>query len=149
MIPTSVILDATADLLAADTGTLGAVAAMNVHLIVEPFTPSESTDFTALTEASFTGGAALACGTGTQQVFTDPLTGERIIQLKEPAGGFSWECTADPVAPETVYGFVVTDDADTVTYGSALLATPVPISAAGQGFSVSYIRLTMAISPWA
>lgn len=143
MVPTTVIESAMAELLAADTGTLAAVAAMHVHLIVEPFVPSVNTDFTTLTEATFTGGADKSAGTGTQQVFLDPTTGNRVIQLLEPAGGWTWECTADPVAPQTVYGYVVTDNADAVTYGSELLETPVEITEAGQGLTINNIRINI------
>jgi len=143
MIPTTLIEAAAAELLAADTATLGAVAAMHVHLIAEPFVPSSGTDFASLLAATYAGSAAKSAGTGAQQVFVDPVTGNRIIQLLEPAGGWTWECTADPAAPETIYGYVVTDNTDTDTYGSDLLETPVEISEAGQAVAVPNIRINL------
>jgi hypothetical protein len=147
MQPSKGLLDAMTALLAADTASLGAATALHVHLIAAPFSPNVLTDFTALTEATFTGSAAMAAGTGTQQVFVDPLTGLRTIQLLEPAGGWTWLCTVTPGATETIYGFCVTNTANAVTWGSALLPTPVPISASGQGIHIPF--LTFAVNPLA
>lgn len=140
MIPTNTILNALQGLLAADTGTLAAVTALHVHLLKAPFTPGKTTDFTALTAATFTGSAAKAAGTGTQQKFADPITGELIVQIQEPAGGWHWQATAGTGLPEVIYGYAVTDTADTVTYGSALLPSPVTITNTGDAVDIPYIR---------
>lgn len=146
--PTSVIVDAARDLLAADTGTLAPAAlAVHVHLIAEPFVPGLDTDFTALTEATFTGGAAKSAGVGPQQSFNDP-GGNRVVQLLEPAGGWHWQCTVAPGAPETIYGIVYTDNADAVTYGSALLDSPVVITAVGDSVDVPNVRISLPPSSY-
>ena len=129
MYPTDVLALSMADALAADTASLGAVLALHVHLVAAPFTPDGQTDVAALTLATFTGSAALAAGAAPQQVGVDPITNEVLVTLKEPAGGWRWECTVAPGVPETIVGYVVTDNADTDTFGSGLLAVPVPVSA--------------------
>lgn len=133
MQPTRALWRAGPDLLAADTGTLAAATALHVHLAAAPFVPSLDLTLGDLTEATFTGSAAKLCGTGTQPIFYDGVDGLLTIQMKEPAGGFLFECTADPVSPETIYGIYLTDTADAVLWGSALLPAPVTIDAAGQG----------------
>lgn len=143
MIPTSVISEQIVDLLAADTTTLApALNGCKVHLIKAPFTPGPTTDLASLTPATFTGSTPLVAGTGTQQVFVDPVTSLRILQLLEPAGGWHWACTVDPSPSETIVGYCVTDNAGTTTYGSALLPAPITINAAGQGIDLPQIRFT-------
>lgn len=141
MVPSRALFEAMIDAMAADTAFLAAATAMHVHPVVNNFVPSQTISLGSLTLATFTGGAAKNCGVGAQTVFLDPIANLLLIQLLEPAGGFTWECTVTPASPETVYGYAVTDTADAVLLGTALLDTPVAISVAGQGFSVPYIRL--------
>lgn len=141
MIPAIELANAIVDAAAADTAYLAAATAMKVFPVVSNFVPSRSLDIGDLTLATFTGGGAKLAGTGAQDVFHDPLTAMRTIQIKSPAGGWTWECTAAPAEPETVYGFIVTDNAGAVLIGSGLLPTPVQIADVDDGFSVPYIRL--------
>lgn len=144
MQPTNVILDRIGTLLAADATTLAPAAlATHVHLIREPFTPDLVTDFTTLTPADFDGYAAKSAGVGAQQYFEDPSTGNRIVQLLEPAGGWHWETTGVTNLPQTIYGFVVTDNADLITYGSGLLDSPVELLAANQGIDLANLRFSV------
>jgi hypothetical protein len=136
-----VIWQAQMDLLAADTATLGASTAMNLHLANANFTPSLDLAVGSLSEATFVGSTKIACGTGAQPVYYDVLTGNRVVEILEPAGGFRWTCTTSPGSPETIYGYYLTDHTDAVLYGSALLSAPVTISAAGQGLDIGSIKL--------
>lgn len=146
MLACNVLLDALVNLLAADTVTLANVAAMQLHLAAAPFTPSPSLAIGSLTEATFTGSTALAAGTGTQQVFVDPVTGLRSIDVKEPAGGWHWKCTATPGAAETIYGVYLTDNTGAVLYASALFDAPIVISASGQGLDWPFARMQLVAS---
>lgn len=142
--PTSVLNDAVPALLAADAATLApAVNANHVHLIKIPFTP-ETYTFNPADVATYTGSAAKSAGTGAQQSFKDPVTGNEIVQLLEPAGGWTWKCTVAPGAPETIYGVCVTDNADAVTLGSGLLEEgPVTIAAVNDAVVVGDIQLQL------
>jgi hypothetical protein len=140
MTPTNEILQALVDLLAADTATLGSVTAMKVHLVAANFTPDPELTIGDLTLATFTGSAAKLAGTGTQQVFSDPVTGYRTIQILEPAGGWTWECTATPGAPETIYGVALTDNAGTDLYSTMLFNSPITISLIGQAVVVANLQ---------
>jgi len=144
MIPSRELWQAIIDAAAADTAYLAAATAMHVHLAAAPFTPGLDLDLGTLTEATFTGSAAKSAGTGAQPVSFDVPTGFEIITVKEPAGGWSWVCTVDPGAPETIHGWYITDTADAVLLGSGLLEGPVTIDAAGQGLSVSRIILSFS-----
>lgn len=147
MQPTNTILAAIQTLLADDVGTLAAVTAMHCHLIKAPFTPSETTDFTALSEADFTGGAAKSAGTGNQQAFSDPISGQRIVQVLEPAGGWHWQATALTNLPQTIFGYALTDTANAVTYGAALLDDPVELTGVGDGVDIPQLRFTFSLNP--
>lgn len=144
MTPSNVILDRLQILLASDTATLAPAAlAVHVHLAKAPFTPNPALTLAGLTEADFPGYAVALAGTGTQQAFLDPNTGLRVIQLLEPAGGWTWASTGTPTPNQVISGFYVTDNANAVLYASALLDQPVTISGSGQGVTVGTVRFSM------
>jgi hypothetical protein len=136
MIPSNVILDAIASLLANDATTLANMTALHVHLAQAPFTPTPALDPTTLVEANFGGYAVLDPTAGAQSVFLDPVTGLRTVELKSPIGGWHFQTTGTTNLPQTIYGWYVTDHTDAVLYGSGLLSTPVPLTAVGQGFDL-------------
>lgn len=146
--PTSALRLAGADALAADTNSLADAVGLKVHLIKADFDPGNATDFTTLTEATFTGSTAKAATAGAQTSGWDPERGAPVIILKEPAGGWTWECTADPASPETIYGIAVTDNTSADTLWSEKLATPVTIAAAGDIVSLGQIRMYPMASNW-
>lgn len=147
LIPTNVINQAMPDLLAADAGTLAPPANANkVHLITSPFVPGPGLDFSLLTEAAFTGGAAKSAGVGAQQSFRDPITSTRIVELLEPAGGWTWICTVAPGAPETIVGIVVTDMAGATTFGGALFDNPITVGAVGDAVVVDNVQVQLPIN---
>jgi len=147
MVPSNVILDELQTLLATDATTLADPAnALHVHLAVNGFTPGNALTVADFTEATFTGATALAAGLGAQQEFTDPATGDRCVQLLEPAGGWHWVCTAGTGLPQTVYGYYVTDNTDAVLYGCDRLDTPMVINATGQAVDIPYVRFAF-VSP--
>jgi len=134
VIPTTAVFNQTQALLAADATTLAPATDANViALIIANFVPSKSLLPADLELATFTGSTPKAIGTGAQTVFTDPLTGNRVIQMKEPVGGLTFVCTADPTLPETVFGFGLFNDDLSVLLGTELLPNPVPISLSGDG----------------
>lgn len=141
--PSNVILDALADLLAADTGTLASAAALKVKLAANSFTPGHDLLVGAFTAATFTGSADLSPTIGAQTVYVDPIDGKRTIELIEPVGGWHWDCTVDPTPAETIYGYYVTNNAGTVLLGCELFPVPVLIDAAGQGLDVPFVRLKL------
>jgi len=147
MVPTSVIRLTLAELLAGDVTYLAAAAVKHLHLIKDVFTPSDTTDFTTLTEADFDGYTELNAAANAQQAFTNPLTGERVVQLIEPLGGWHWETSGVTNLPQTIYGYAVTDLADAVTLGSALLEEPVTLLGAGEAVDIDNVRFTFVANP--
>jgi hypothetical protein len=136
MTPSRVLQLDIATLLAHDTATLAAVAAMNVHLAKAAFTPSPTLDPLTLTEADFAGYAAISPPAGNQLVYQDPVTGLYTVELKAPLGGYHFQTTGLGQLPQTIFGWWVTDNANAVLYGSGLLPTPIPLSIVGQGFDL-------------
>ena len=144
MIATTVLDLAAQGLLAADPATMAPAAlALHVHLIQAPFVPGDTTDFTALVEADFTGSTAKAAGVGACQTFNDPVTQQLAIQLNEPVGGWHWKATDAVNLPQTIYGYAVTDNADAVTLGSALLPSPAVLLAALDAVDIPFIRIEL------
>ena len=141
MTPSDVILDKLAELLAEDPTTLAPVAnAVHVHLATNGFTPGPTLTVADFTEATFDGYAVLDADVGPQQNFVDPLSGNRVVQLLEPAGGWHWATTGITDLPQSIYGYFVTDNGDTVLYGCARFDLPVPLTASGQAVDIPYVR---------
>lgn len=146
MVPTKLVENAMRDALAADAGTLAPPALANrVYLVAAPFVPGRLTDVAGLTLATFAGSGHKVVGVGTQQAFYDPATDRNIVQLLEPAGGWHWQASLAPAAPEVIYGYVVTDNGATVTLGSDLLPAPVTIQAVGDAVDVGEIRIPIPV----
>jgi len=132
MITTKALRAAAANLLAADTATLAAVSANKIALVKAPFTPGEDIALADLTLADFDGSTAIDVTSGTQPTAYDPNNNDRIIDLKPPAGGFRFETTGTTHLPQTIYGYVLLDNALAVVLATALLDTPVVLSAIDQ-----------------
>lgn len=142
--PSQALLNRLNVLLAGDTTTLApAAGGVKVHLAQNAFAPSLSLALGSLTEATFTGYAALLAPTGAQQSFSDPSTGNLVVQLIEPLGGWHWATTAATSLPQTIYGFYVTDNGTATLYGSALFTTPITLTATGQGVDIAQVRFSV------
>lgn len=148
MIATQLIRNALSDLLANDITTLAPVALVTkVHLIKAPFTPGAGTDFTALTEADFTGATAKGSVAGPQQSMNSPDNpGYRRAQIIEPVGGWTWIATAAPLVPQNIYGYVLTDNASAITYGSQVFTPPVIITGIGDAVVIPEVFFDIPVN---
>lgn len=148
MTPTQTIIDRVSALLATDTTTLDqATDALKVTLIMANFTPGPDTDIGSLTVATFTGSGAKLAGTGAAQNFRDPSTGQQVVQLKEPAGGWHWQATDAVNLPQTIYGFVVTSNDLSETFGSYKFPVPIQLLSAGDGVDIPQVRFNVVNPP--
>jgi hypothetical protein len=139
--PSNVILDRLAELLAADTSTLAPAAlAVHVHLAINGFTPGPNLIISDFVPATFDGYAPLSADVGPQQDFIDADSGDRVVQLLEPAGGWHWATTGVTDLPQVLYGFYVTDNADAVVYGCERFANPITLTGSGQGVDIDQVR---------
>lgn len=124
---------AMAEKLAADTATLAQAADANlVALVKVGFASNENTVVGDLTDADFDGYAAIEAELNAQQCGIDPLTGDSLITIIPPVGGWHWECSGLNNAPQTIYGVKLTNNDGTVLYGTYILADPITINAVGQ-----------------
>lgn len=148
MLPMKAIRLALGEALAADATSLAPAADANkIALIASDFVLDETLVIGDLTLATFTGSTPLLGAIGTQLAGVDPLTGEQIITIKEPAGGYRWECTAAPGAPETIYGFALVDNAGTGLLAVELLPEPITIAAVGDQIDIGNATLRMVLAP--
>lgn len=137
MLATSALLERMADLLGADTVTLAAPTTfVEIHLSQTPFTPTPTVVPGDITPATFDGYAPLSAGSAATQVFVDPATGDVMLQMVEPLGGWTFQTSGVTNLPQTIYGWILTDAAGAVAHGSQLLDDPVTLDGVGQGFSV-------------
>lgn len=136
------------ELLAADATTLApATDANKIALISADFTETESLVIGDLTLASFTGSTPKAGATGSQQAGIDPATGEQVVTILQPAGGYRFECTGAPSVPETIYGYALTDNGGTTLLGVHKLDTPVQITNVGDFVDTGPVELRFVVSP--
>lgn len=147
MLPIRVIREQLGELLAADTGSLAPVTANEIALVKEAFTPSENLEIADVTLADFTGSTPIAGVAGTQLVGNDPATGEQVITIKSPAGGWRWESTATLNLPQTIYGFVLTDSGGSNLLASQLLPTPITINESGQEIDLGAVTMRIVAQP--
>lgn len=148
MVPTRAFLVATAEAMAADTASLGAATALEVHLVTDPFTPGPLTDFSTLNEATFTGSAFKAAGAAPQNSGRDPISDREKVIVKEPAGGWTWACTAAPAEPELITGYCLTSTGGAETWGSDRLVEDVLIVGVGDMVSVGEVAYYLNKDAW-
>ncbi len=148
MQPSQVLANTVSTLVSADTTQLASATNNKLHLAAAPFTPSLALLIGGLTEAAYTGYAALSAGaTGTQTTFFDPATGNAIVEVKAPTGGWLWKTTSLTGLPVTIYGSYLTDTTSAVLLGSQLLTPNVTLTAIGQGIEIPNVRFTFPPSP--
>jgi hypothetical protein len=136
------------ELLAADDTTLAPAADNNqIALIAAAFAPDEELEPEDLTLASFTGSAPKLAAVGTQQVGIDPDTGDQVITIVPPAGGWRWECTAAPDPVENIYGFALLNEAGDTLLGVEAFSQSVAISEVGQEINLGTVKMTLVAQP--
>jgi len=145
MLPSQEILDAAAALLAADTATLDNATDVEVILFKDPITPTPATVVGDLTPADFDGYAPLAKAASGPVVTTDPDTGDKLIRIPDPAGGWNWVTSGVTNLPQTIYGYALTDNTGADLYGIHVFDTPITLTAAGQGVVIGDVTFRMLI----
>jgi hypothetical protein len=144
MVPTQALIDAVAAAIAADEDALAAAAFLHVYLVSNNFVPGNGLVVDNLVKATFTGSTAKVTTSATMQTFRDAQTGEWIIQIPEPAGGWHWQ-TGDAVnLPQTIYGYALTNVGETTLWGTALLPSPILLNGAGQGIDIAQVRFRLS-----
>jgi len=148
MLPMKTVRLQLGELLAADATTLAPAADENtIALIAAPFTESEILLPGDLTLATFTGSAPKAGVAGAQQAGIDPTTGDQVITILAPVGGYRFECTAAPAEPETIYGYALMNDDQTLLFAVKALPVPVTIEAVADFIDLGAITMTIVAQP--
>lgn len=147
MTPSQLIFERFGVLLAADTTTLAPAAdPPAVMLVKDVFTPSLTLIPADLVEADFDGYAQIAAPVGAQQQTLDPNTGDSLVRMKPPAGGWFWETTGITNLPQTIYGFALINDAQTAIYGSELFDEPFVLTATNQQILIDNVIFRMLLN---
>jgi hypothetical protein len=97
MTPTDLLEARVAALLAADTTTLAEATFLHLHLVGANFNPLTVQTVAELTLLSGGGLDAKATTSAVQVVYRDPVSGNWVISIAEPAGGWQW--VASTVSP--------------------------------------------------
>lgn len=145
MIPSRTLAATLSTLLAADTTLLANAVANKVGLITAPFTESLDRVMADLTIAASNGLDPVAGVAGAQLESVDPVTGELLVEIKTPAGGFRFETSSAPSPAITVYGFALGNGAMTTLIATYRLTTPIVLNAINQ--SITAPPLVLRIDP--
>lgn len=133
MFPNLTIYQKLMQLLVADTSTLAPAAnPPKLKLAKADFTPTLSMVPGDFTEADFDGYSAVASPVNAQLQSLDPLTGDSVGEMKQPAGGYRYETTGTTGLPMTIYGYYLENDGGTEVYGAEKFAEPIILVATNQ-----------------
>jgi hypothetical protein len=148
MTPTDDVRLLIGTLLAAAVPLDQATALNRVGLVMAPFVPSGNLAYADLTFATFTGATPKTVALGAQQVGIDPVTGDQIITIVEPAGGWRFQATASTNLPQTIYGFALFDSTGPgPLIATELLPNPITIAASGQELNLGTVKLVVVQQP--
>jgi len=147
MVAGEVLAATVAPLVAADATWLADAGSCKVYLSKTAFTPSPALLTTDFTPADFDGYASKNPTAGVQTAGYDPVTGEQLIQMKEPVGGFAWITTGVTNLPQTIYGAVLLDAAEGDVLGSQTFDTPLVLTGVGQIVNLGSLIFRLPLSP--
>jgi len=145
MVPSSNVTIDMMQKLAASTLTMNTTGGIKLDLLAAPFTPGPNFTLANGTLATFDGYAPVVAASPPQQS-VDPATGQLIISLVPPVGGFYWETTGGSNLPQTIHGFVATTNGTTVPIGSELFTAPIVLSGTAQSIVIGAAKLTLRSS---
>jgi hypothetical protein len=138
------MLNSAATAIATDSTTLAAALFLKIFLVKTPFVPGGNLVVGDLTPADFAGSAALANTSAVMLKYLDPATGEWIIEVPPPVGGWHWQTTSGVTnLPQTIYGFGCMDSTGAILYGSQLLPAPLLLNGNAQGIDVPAVRFRL------
>lgn len=148
MFPMRVLTDEIGELLAASPPLMQATNANIVRLINAPFAEETGLAPGDLTFADFDGSTGKPVTVAEDmQVGFDPLTGEQVITINEPVGGWRWEVTGLTNLPQTVYGYALLTNASAAVIGVKTLPTPIPLTEVGQEINLGSLTFRVSIVP--
>jgi hypothetical protein len=147
MLPMSAIRLKLGTLLAADTASLAPATANKMILFSNNVTPIETLLMAALTEANFDGYASIDGTIVAQETGIDPATGDQVITLTPPLGGWHWKTTGVTNLPETIYGFALVDHAKAVLLAIETFEEPVSLTAIGQQIDLGAATMRLVQEP--
>lgn len=115
-------------------------APMTLTPIMEPFVATDDLDLATLVPATFTGSAAKT--SGSPDVYYDSVLDRECIRLPDPLGGWAWQPTNGVNLPQTIYGFLVIDDA--ADRMASFNIAPVLLSSVLDAVILGSVEFTMA-----
>jgi len=149
MYPMRLLSDEIGELLAVNPPLFQAVTAQNlIRLIIAPFALEQGLVPADLTFADFDGSTAKnIIGDVDMQVGIDPITGEQIITIPEPVGGWRWEVTGVTNLPQTVYGYALLTLASADVIAVAQLPVPIPLTIVGHEVNLGTVEFRVNVVP--
>lgn len=145
MTPTQVMLDSVATAVATDTAVLANALFLKVFLVKAAFTPGNNLVVSDLTPADFAGSTPLANTSATILKYKDPATGEWIVEVPAPAGGWHWQTTSGVTnLPQSIFGWAVVDNTSAILYGTALLPAPLLLNSLAQGVDLPSVSFRLS-----
>lgn len=131
-------------LLAADTVSFAAATGIDVWLVDEPFTPAPNLPNDGCHDMQ-SGGLTTINAPDPPNVSVDPATGELLLTIQPPAGGWYWETANATGLPKTIYGVAVRKGDDSILWGCARMEDmgldTVALNATGQSVTLQKVQV--------
>ncbi len=99
-----------------------------------------NTIIASFTEAVFDGYASLGAS-AVSALYSDPLTGQELIRIAPPAGGWKYATTGTTGLPLTIYGAYLTNSAGDKLLGAVKFDAPIVLTATGQLIDLGNVEL--------
>lgn len=147
MIPTKATRLLLGEDLAADGVVFPIATPCKVILFVNDLAITEDTVLADLTLATFDGYADKAAGASPFAVGVDPVTGDQIITINEPAGGWRWETTGLTNLPQTIFGYALANGAVNLIHAAQLLNEPIPLTVVGEEVNLGTVKFSVVQQP--
>jgi len=145
MIPTTLLANRLSKVVAADATTLALPAGCVVVPLSADFSPSPNLVPASVTKAPIVPFFPKVPTPGTQFDSVDPVTGELVIQMIEPVGGWHWNTGVGFAGPVTIYGIGLFNDNYTLLFGTAKYATPIVLT--GDNQNLDWPNVEFRIDP--
>jgi len=116
-----------------------------VRPIRSPYTPGIDLEFADLDLSDFDVSTALVQD-AVPVIYSDPATGDIIINLEEPAGGWQWITTALTNLPQQVWGYALLNAAgNSLVAVTEPLVDPLTLSAVGEGIDAGPLTFRVPV----
>lgn len=142
MEPVQLILERAAILLGSDTATFFNGDGLEIHLAQNLFAPGPGLVIGDLVQADFDGYNPAVRASAALPESLDPINGDIVLSINSLTG-LPYETTGTTNLPQTIYGFYLTDQDETVVWAAELFDAPITLTGINQSIQLPVTTMRM------